>query len=250
MKYSKSGMSTFAAATLLAAVSLSASSARALITVTSPLTTNSGTNYITIGAYEYWVGFSKRYRLAKCEDGVYSDLRNSSGALVELGTSPNLSDHVDLKIFQNCNDDVRRVPSGGTWCDATHFMQPLQSNGYYIQMWLNGGNDYTPNFNLGGGMQVFGGPGNDTITINTTTAQTVVKGEDGCDTLATYGSGADLLEGGNHDDRLNWGAGAFNYCDGGAGFDYCEATTCGFGGGQMVNCETYVSTYPHQPVCQ
>lgn len=226
-------MTSFAIAAFLAAASLSSSPAHATITVTGPLTTNSGTNYVTIGAWNFFGS----YYLTKCEDGVFAVLTTSGGAAINLGSSPNLNDNVEFKIFQNGNDDVRRVNSGGMSCQGL-LMEPLQSNGFYISMWLSGGNDYTPSFNLGGPMIVYGGAGDDGITINTSSSATMILGEDGNDQLATYGNTQDWLFGDAGNDSLTWAGSGFNRCDGGSGTDGCSNSTCATG--QMVNCEIYL----------
>lgn len=220
-RHSKSNAISLAVATFLALASLSSSSAYA-ITVTGPKTANTGNNSVTIGAW-YFFG---NYYLAKCEDGAFAWLTTSTGASVNLGTSPNLNDFVIFNIFQDGNDTVTKVPSGGMWC-AGSFMVPLQSNGYAMLMYLLGGNDTCTLFNQGGPMSVVAGTGNDNVLVEVASGNGYgVWGENGADQIGTYMSGNDVLYGGNDNDFLTWAGGGSNTCDGGSGSDKCSNSTC------------------------
>ena len=223
-------MTSLAIAAFLAVASLSSSSAHALITITSPKTTNSGNNDVHIGAYGPFFG---AYYLAKCEDGSLSILINSStGNSVNLGSSPNLPDNIDFKIFQNGNDTVRVVPVGGFYCGGA-ILVPVQPNGHTVQVWLSGGNDNLTDFNMGASMVVYGGAGDDVILTNIV-GQSVLFGDGGSDQLSAWGPSSDVLLGGTGNDFLLWGGSGFNYCDGNEQTDQCSNSTCS----QKANCET------------
>ena len=230
-RHSRSGITSFAAVALLALVLFGTGTAHA-VTVTGPKTTNSGSNDVTIGA-GLWFG---SYYLAKCEDGAFSWLTTSTGATVNLGGSPNLNDWVIFNIFQNGNDYVRKVNSGGMWC-AGIFMAQLQSNGHEMLMYMMGGDDNVSNFNMGGSLSLVGFGGNDTLLPNTASGTNNAQGDDGNDQVGTYGTGNDYISGGNGNDFLTWAGGGSNTCDGGAGTDKCVNTTCT----TKISCETIVA---------